>query len=266
MKFGIELEAFNATQQTVVEQLRAVGLDARVSTYAGRDYSVWQVKTDGSIRGDMGFELVSPILEGEAGIADARKACDALKALGAKVNTSCGFHIHHDVATWGVKKFRNLFKRFVKFEAAMDSIMHPSRRNNDNRYIGSLYRNVSNTSLDAQNVLFRNIDACNSVNKLAAEFGSNRYLKLNMMSFFRCGTIEFRHHHGTVNADVVERYIRLTAGLVADAGDNTAIKPMTRETTAKDALATMLGGMVKRGRLSKEWATKVANRAEAVNA
>lgn len=268
MKFGIELEAYNATQQTVLDQLRAAGLNAKISGYSGRDYTVWQVKTDGSIRGDMGFELVSPVLEGEAGIAEARIAVNCLKAIGAKVNDSCGFHIHHDVSAWGVRKFRNLFKRFVKFEAAMDSIMEVGRRNNSNRYIASMYSIVygMSTEVAAQKSLFEQIDQCRSVNQLSNLYRGNRYLKLNLQSFFRCGTVEFRHHHGTVNADVVERYIRLTAGLVKDSDENTAIKPFTKEFTAKDSLATMLNGLVKRGSLSKEVATKVAKRAEACNA
>ena len=242
-KFGIELECFNVDMSVVVTALRNVaGVNAYSSSYSGREYSVWQVKSDCSIQGNNGFEVVSPILEGEAGIAEVQKVCDTLVSLGAQVNKSCGFHIHHDATGWGIQKFRNLFKRFVKFENALDSVQPESRRGNANRYCASVIKT------------FAEIDQCNTVSGLSNLYGNSRYFKLNLQSFFRQNSVEFRNHAGTVEAAKVINYIRLTSAMVADAGDKTAVKQFTKPTTAKEALDTMLAGMIRRNRITTETA------------
>lgn len=241
-KFGIELECFNATQNQVAQALINVGINAITSFYSGSNYGVWQIKTDGSIQGVNGFEVVSPILEGEAGIAEARKVCEVLVAIGAQVNKSCGFHIHHNAKNWGIQEFRNLFKRVAKFEAALDSVQPESRRANNNRFCKSI---VMNTVAET----FRQIDRCTTVNQLSVAYGQNRYYKLNLQSFFRMGTVEFRNHAGTIEADKVEQYIRLTFAMVKDAQDHVAIKNFTQVVTAKEALDTMLAGMIRRGHI-----------------
>ena len=184
-KFGIELECFNATQIQVAQALVNAGINAVTSGYSGSNYALWQIKTDGSIQGINGFEVVSPILEGEAGIAEARKVCEVLVAIGAKVNQSCGFHIHHNAKNWGIQEFRNLFKRVAKFEAALDSVQPTSRRANNNRYCKSIVMNT----------------------------------------------------------------VAETFAMVKDAQDHVAIKNFTQVTTAKEALDTMLAGMIRRGHI-----------------
>lgn len=250
-KFGVELECFNVERSVVVDALTQAGFRATESMYQGQNYSVWQIKHDGSIQGRNAFEVVSPILQGEEGIQAIRKVCEILTALGAEVNTSTGFHVHHDATTWGIKEFRNLMKRFIKFEAGMDAIQPASRRHSDNRYIASLYVGYSNTDINRQKQLFSAIDECRSVRKLAEMFGT-RYLKLNMQCFFRTNTVEFRHHSGTVDAQKVENYIRLTYAMVQDAKDHVAVKAFSEQFTAKVALDTMLAGLVRRARLSQD--------------
>ena len=67
-KFGVELECFNVQMQTVVDALNAAGIPSIRAGYSGSDYSKFQIKHDGSIQGRDGFEVVSPILQGEEGI------------------------------------------------------------------------------------------------------------------------------------------------------------------------------------------------------
>jgi hypothetical protein len=266
MKFGIELECYGVSRETIVNGLRAAGLNACIASYTGRSYDQWQVKTDGSIIGQDGFELVSPVLEGELGIAHVRIACQVLKNAGAEVNTSCGFHVHHDASDFGIRHFRNLFKRFVKHEAAMDSIMTANRRGNNNRYIGSMGAASDMADITVQARLWARIERCRSVNQLSNEWNNNRYLKLNLQSFFRTGTVEFRHHHGTVNGEVVERWIRFTAGMVQQARENVAIRAFPKQVTTEYSLELMLWTMKKQGYLPAEFATAIAKRAAAVKA
>ena len=234
-KFGIELECFGVSRSIVVSALRTAGLNVMTAGYTGRDYDVWQVKTDCSIQGVDGFEVVSPVLEGENGIYQARIACVVLQELNAQVNKSCGFHIHHNAQGWDVKKFKNLFKRFTKYEAALDSIQPASRRNN---------RFCQSNALTSVNKTFAKIEACNTIAQISDVYGHSRYFKLNLQSFFRMGSVEFRNHAGTVDADKVESYIRLTAGFVqaAEAGKSVS-KPTADNSTA--TLSALLTYMVK---------------------
>jgi hypothetical protein len=245
-KFGVEMECFGVARDVVAQALINAGVGAVVAGYTGSNYNSWQIKTDGSINEYTGFEVVSRVLQGEDGIAEVAKVCEVLESLGAKVNKSCGMHIHHDAASWGIQKFRNLFKRFVKFEAALDSIQPESRRANNNRYCASMIQSYD---------MPRRIDDCRTVQQLSRLYGDNRYLKLNLQSFFRMGTVEFRNHAGTVSAAKVCNYIRLTGAMVKDANDNVAIKQFARSVTVAESLDTMLSGMVRRGGIN----TMVAN-------
>ena len=227
-KFGIELECFGVSRTIVVHAFQAAGLAVMNASYCGRDYDVWQIKTDGSIQGVDGFEVVSPVLNGEAGIAEARKACEILVNLNAQVNKSCGFHIHHNAANWNIAQFKNLFKRFAKYENAMDSIQPTSRRINRFCKSNVLSMGISKT--------FAKIEACGSVAELSRFYGDDRYFKLNLQSFFRMGSVEFRNHAGTVDANKVENYIRLTYGFVQAAIN---CKPVTKP-TADNSSATLM--------------------------
>jgi len=262
MKFGIELECYDVNRHDVAYALQQAGLPVEVAGYTGNNYSVWQLKNDGSIQGNCGFEVVSPILQGEAGIEQVRKVCEILTTIGAKVNTSCGFHVHHDVAGWGIKEFRNLFKRFIKFEGAMDSIQPRSRRSNNNRYIQTVSGIYDTKTKQGCEARMADVETCRSVRQLSDLFNGSRYFKLNLQSFFRSGTVEFRHHAGTVDADKVENYIRLTAGMVSEAANHVAIKAFDKDTTSKDALEMMLAGMTRRGSINKAIAKFYKDRAK----
>ena len=70
-KFGIELEIAGISQATALRALSAAGIQAQAEGYNHNTRSHWKLVRDASVRG--GFEVVSPVLEGEAGIAEALK-------------------------------------------------------------------------------------------------------------------------------------------------------------------------------------------------
>ena len=71
--YGVEFEGYGIPMDTLVSKLRHVGINARLASYSGSDYSVWQVKPDGSISGRYGFEVVSPVLQGTDGLEQVKK-------------------------------------------------------------------------------------------------------------------------------------------------------------------------------------------------
>ena len=82
LKFGVEIEFFGANYTTVIEQLRANGI--QVAEFAGYTHAVipkWKITTDCSVTSTgtgltKGLELVSPILYGDEGLDELEKIKD----------------------------------------------------------------------------------------------------------------------------------------------------------------------------------------------
>ena len=109
--FGVELELTNVNRQQLIDTLAVKGIDCQYDGYTHAVTSHWKLVVDSSIHGAGGVELVSPILNGMAGMKELREVCIALHFIDAKVNNSCGLHVHHQ-APWGLTGQRktNLMK------------------------------------------------------------------------------------------------------------------------------------------------------------
>jgi hypothetical protein len=187
----------------------------------------------------MGFEVVSPILSGDEGLRQLRAACDALKAAGAKVNKSTGMHVHVDARDLTVADLRNTCKDFLKYETLFDTLVPASR-------VANFYcrSNLAVKFGGDETAAFATLDRCRTVTEIrTAVCGAadgDRYFKLNLQSLVRHGTVEFRQHGGTVEADKAEAWVRLVVGLVVGCvGKNTSIK-----LTKKEGRFAMLLGVV----------------------
>jgi len=198
LTFGAELELYhplNASKQACASAVaRRIGKPVEVQGYNHSTSQHWKVVTDGSL-GDTvrGCEFVSPVLRGLDGLAELAAVCEALSDYGCTVSRSCGFHVHIGVAAVNgitLQHIKNLVRIYQAYETIIDGMMPPSRRGSDNVYCRSL-----------ANAQLAQITAANSVAQLfAAVSGSQRYCKLNLGSFARYGTVEFRQHSGTLEA------------------------------------------------------------------
>jgi hypothetical protein len=219
MKIGIELEVLG-NRRAALQAIRAAGVDCRDSGYTHATTQHWKIVDDGSI-GARGFEVVSPVLESsnEQQMGDVRKVCDALVAAQCTVDRSCGFHVHVDASGISQPGFKTLVKVFAKFEPVMDSFMPASRRNNT--YCRSLLQVVGVTQAPTGENLpvllqqfFQRVDRCTDLRELHRLLMGTRYLKLNLESFWRHGTVEFRQHSGTTDAAKVLNWIEFCTGMV----------------------------------------------------
>ncbi len=249
--FGVEFEGYGVPMSMLVRKLRNAGINAGETYYSNRDTSYWRVKPDGSLRGDSPFEIVSPILRGEAGLAEMKLVLDTALAAGAKVNITCGFHVHWGVADWDLPNFRNLAARYVKFERAIDSVMPKSRRQNNQYYCqGWLRGNAENKTTTAN--MWKTWMNCTTIRNMANKLGSGRYHKLNLNAFWSHKTVEFRQHSGTFEYAKAEAWVRLTGAMVEQASNRERLQNWTTGTEDNQfALKTMLKGMVKSGFLPK---------------
>lgn len=194
-KFGIELEIavpMTINSARLVAEFASIGVQLRAESYNHDTRNYWKLVPDGSIRaaGKWCVELVSPPLSGPAGLEQVRKVCEVLTRLEVTANRTCGFHVHHSANDFKSRHFEHLFSLYRNCERELDRMMPESRRGNNNRFCKSL--------------------KTRSVSLLM----SDRFHKLNLCSFQRHGTVEFRHHSGTVNPDKVVNWVLFTNRMV----------------------------------------------------
>jgi len=194
-KFGIEIEAYGVDMHNVVQALRDAGIDASAPGYTHQTTSYWKAVTDGSLSGAHAFELVSPILEGEAGLESIKTVCGVLNSLGVKVNRSCGLHVHVDARDATQLQLGNLLKQWAKFEGNVMELLPPSRR--ENTYCRRLFSDLDTafTSIDSQVRAGR-------IGAYASAYA--RYVTLNMQSIGRprFSRVSLPQRHGKRREDL----------------------------------------------------------------
>lgn len=200
-KFGIEIEAYNCDMNRLARELRGAGITVRVEGYNHETRDHWKLVTDGSLQGNDTFELVSPILAGEAGLKELEKVCWVLDLCDAQVNDTCGLHVHLDAEDFTMDTWKNLALTYKHLEHLIDAFMPESRRNNT--YCKSL-----------NSVSDEKIKSAGTIDDLRDVFHRERYHKVNFEAYSRHKTVEFRQHSGTTNFTKMENWVRFLNGLI----------------------------------------------------
>lgn len=188
-----------------LDAIKEAGLGCSSGIRSANNADWWKVTGDNSVEGENAFEIVSPILEGEAGLKSLQTVCQVLVSLKAKINKSCGLHIHFDARQFNLSTWKRLFKNWINYQNIIDGMLPPSRR--ENRYCRNLLNGSNITAM------FNRIDAARSLIEFI-RIWSDRYFVLNTKSYAIHGTVEFRQHSGTVEFEKIEKWIRLLDGLV----------------------------------------------------
>lgn len=213
-RFGIEIEVVNTNRQKLVTAMREQGLSCEYEGYNHRTTSHWKIVTDASVRG--GYELVSPILEGEEGLLAIKKATKAISASKRssdmdQVNRSCGIHVHIEAKNLSSKDMYFVIKRYQDNESMIDSWMPISRRANTNSMCGSIASTFNAqrlARLDAMEDTYE--DLANAI----LNCSHTRYSKVNVQSYGRYKTIEFRQHSGTTDYNKIANWIEFLQNFV----------------------------------------------------
>lgn len=199
-KFGIEIEMMfpnGVDFDEVISYMKTAGIKVKSEEYNHTTKKHWKFVTDGSLSysGMYGRELVSPPLPfEESSFEEIRKITKLCRDKGAKIKSCCGLHVHIDATGAKPSLINKIIERYGKYEDKFDSIMPSSRRQNNNSYCQS----VKNRAMRGDPVT---IDAI--------PLSGGRHYKVNINSFVRQGTIEFRHHSGTLNADKIINWVKL---------------------------------------------------------
>lgn len=208
--FGVELE-FRGPTTTQYERLGVVEysyddndrkfrrLLDRTPTFAGFDLGY-----DGSE-----FELRTPILQGKKGFTKLRDACNYLKDWGCIGQSYDGLHVHHGAdpdyidPNTNVINQENVIRLVESWIVNQDEIMsmcHPSRNTN---YACPRW------TLDGLRRLKESGYADRYDRDYGYPWGTGFGRKnLNISALNEHGTVEFRSHEGTVEADNVISWVR----------------------------------------------------------
>ena len=236
--FGVEIEfflnqnlSFQEAQNKVVAAVRSKGIACYGERYNHTTRSYWKVVSDASVNYE-GLEIVSPPLSGQDGLRQIKLVCEALNEVGAKVNKSCGLHIHHDASDADVDFFKGLYYLYFRFENTLDSLMPKSRRGNGNKYCRSVNSMIN----------IHELKRIKTLQGLKDYFHDrSRYVKLNFQSFLRHGTIEFRQHSGTVEFDKIANWVLLTKAMVNRARENRRLVVPNNRTDSWERLMGAIG-------------------------
>lgn len=195
--FGVELE-FNLGRisnqfSKAQEILAAEGIDWWTSR------GNW-IGSDGS-----GIEIRTPILSGQKGLNELKRAMNALVAAGGRCTSADGLHVHHgapefvdnkDLMTLAAESWHNVRPIIADFVN--------SRRNGSSACPNQWSKSRIERLKGAE---------AGSVNDW---HNPQRYLRyacsgrgdFNLSALYEHGTIEFRLHEGTLDADAAEAWIR----------------------------------------------------------
>lgn len=192
MTFGIEIECMVPSINNLVDLINGESslIKARYENYNHSDHTgnLWKFVTDSSLHAVPNYqtiEIVSPILRGDNGFEQIKEICKFLDIVNAKVNRSCGFHVHFGAPNMSKEIRYQICKSYANNESIINQLVSPSRRDN------GFCKSLSNASLRT------------------LEF--DRYYKVNAFcAWDRHQTVEFRQHQGTVNLNKIINWILFT--------------------------------------------------------
>ena len=241
IRYGVEIECsipnFGSDPRSrIAADLRALGVNATATGYSGRDYTMWQVKSDCSLSPSSGHqgtaELVSPILTwgDDDSEAQLRTASEYLVTIGAKVNNSCGGHVHIGVSHLDASGLANLIESYHYNQNAIDGLIAPARRGNGRSYC---YR-------QSDSRMAATVQDIRTGGTTYVTYAGSHGNQINADWYSQRGTLEFRQRQSSINHYKILGWVGFLVGLVHAAEAGVALRDDTAST--EDLLLTMVEG------------------------
>jgi len=276
--FGMEDEMTGITRRQAAEALAE--LFGSSAQYAGGTYDkwavtdnegkTWELASDSSIRkecisgdeyvgtsdGDYSVELVTPKLTYDE-IPKLQEVIRALKNAGAKVNSSCGLHVHIDAINHNRQSLKNLIgimysKEDILFKALKVNEERASRWCQKVRE--PMLKKARRLSGDETRDLTRLESIWYEGSSGSYEhYNWTRYYALNLHSVFYRGTVEFRCFNATLHAGRAKSYINLCLAISSQAIAQRST--VMRKTQSENELFTFRVWLVRLGLNGEEFKT-----------
>lgn len=227
MKFGLELEfggiTYEKTAQIVADTVggKRILVD-EVEDAKGRTWKVEDELTVDcwNIGGDS-CELKTPPLT-EEDIPLLLQVVQNLKDAGAKVNFSCGLHVHVDGSELNRDSLVKLIAIYGQSEKQLYKAfnVHKDRIEFNAEYMSEQFFSNIYRAKDMEDIRRMWYSEYQDINH-ASQYHESRWKGLNLHSLWYRGTIEFRLFNGTVEPAEVEKAVRVCLALMryAKGGD-----------------------------------------------
>lgn len=231
-KFGVEIEFVHERSIT-----RAIYKEIE------EKFPDWEIKSDMSIR-PYGTEINSPILSGDEGLTAVSQMVDYLNSnSGIRVNKSCGLHVHVDAGDLTAAQVISVSQRYTEGENSFFDKLMQNHRNNDNRYCYSSKFNTLRSGISSNILTIK--DVFSSLTGYRDKTCFDKYRKVNI-SCRAHGTIEFRHHHATLNKDELLNWVKFVTNFVEitkssfsdfELGNDVFLLPTAKENEAQEIMS-----------------------------
>lgn len=233
MTYGVELEYAGVRRERIAEAVaEAVGGTARYEGSHLQNWTVtmpdgrkWQVEADASVTGSSGGtggEVVTPILT-YADMPMLQSVVRAMRAAGARVDATCGGHVHVGAKGITARQLQNLVKVFYRQEELIlkaagvraERLGWYTRRQ-DKRFVEKIaaMREPTMESIAAEYY--------EGTHGRWRHYSNARYRTLNLHNLWEPNgkrTVEFRLFEGTLHAGEIRTNVLLALTLVAYAMD-----------------------------------------------
>ena len=268
--FGVEVEMTGITRKQAAWAL--ANYFGTTPYHVGGSYDKWRVKdtegkewalmSDSSIVTEMktenGYirtddtdyrvEMVTPKLT-YAELPKLQECVRQVRHAGAKVNNTCGIHVHVDAANHNRQSLKNLLsimysKEDILFKALQ---VNPGRvRQYCQKVREPMLKQARKLSADET----KNLTALESIwyegdVQSSMHYSWTRYYALNLHSVFYRGTVEWRCFNSTLHAGKVAAYVNLCLAMSAQA--ITQRSTVMRKTTSDNELFTFRVWLVRLG-------------------
>jgi hypothetical protein len=225
--FGVEVEMIlnrEKAAKVIAEYLRGTIYHTYNRIYhtieiTAEDGRVWKITRDSSIHCNNDLdscELVTPILKFED-IETLQEVIRKLRRAGAKVDESCGTHIHIGAERHTGKTLQNLINIFY----SKDTLLYEAlkvRSEGVNHYCKMFKTELIEEINKIKNPTIETVidtwyETSNSYSARNRHYHSSRYHGLNLHSYSTIGTVEFRLFNATLHAGELKSFIHLALAI-----------------------------------------------------
>jgi hypothetical protein len=209
--FGVEIEtARNRTSST--HSIALALTNAGIPAHADRGHHIsqdWKVVPDAST----GAEIVSPILYGEDGLDQIQQVCQVLRNLNLKVDYTTGLHVHHDARDLTRRQYASAMYLYAKAADFINALLPTRVGSHWCQPLGleQLSRNY-HRFVRTDNDKYR-MSGCDCGSN-RSHYCSHRYYATNPTNANVSGTLEFRQHTGSLNANKINAWVVFTQGFI----------------------------------------------------
>jgi hypothetical protein len=255
---------------------RELGIEIETNgcTKLGNSRKLWEaiqkwkvaVKPDGSIGGQpAAFELNLMPSCGDVMLTELEEICAGLKDIGATPSVKCGIHVHVNAADIKGHDLKRIIDVYERVERALFDLCAPQRLNNTySRVCGKLLKSYGTTAEDIRRNMVKSMYNNGTAFTVGAQYkgrrrheqlkslGDNlksnkagngcdtRYRALNMASYFKRGTIEFRHFEGMIDFTDISGWAMTVGHLIDACVRMTARQIAVLPTNSRKALLAVL--------------------------